>query len=609
MNSLLDSLVFSHPYPSIFAVFLVMGLINLGLIFASKYYQNSPSLIESTSGYLVVVVLVGFISDLSLHGLINLYVLNILALFLVLLGGLQLWKFLSHTSFAFKHLMGKSIIHKFEIILILAILGSLLLASLGPPTDADSLDYHLGVPAAWLSQGGYVPFESWYHARFSGLGERIIFFGLANGTDILSAVLQWSGLLISIIALFNMSSKRGLNDLILSSFLVISPPVIIFLVLNQKPYLFPVSILLLGVSLLFDKNNHYERRVYLSTFLIFSALLFKYTFFLSIFGIFLLMLYITYIKKLLIKFLVVATFLAVLVLMPHYVRNFIYFSDPFSPLFSYLVPNIEPSLIYFSDYLKQGYQPIFKNIIKIPITQGIFPLKLGLITTVMGIGGLGILAAYFSKKTSSRVVMLAFTLSFIIIIIFGRPISRLMFDVYLLGGMALVASNFDRFKLILSKILALQSLGILVLSLYAVFAIFPGSFSDIKRAEVMEAMADGYSVSLLFDKVLPQDAVLFTDVRSKVLIPRKTVLADSFDYIKSQDRIEEALRAEDKKYNITHIALKVPISSKYDSLLVCSQNDDLTSYEVKKATRNPLNKAMYQIKIFKINRNNLCFLK
>jgi len=609
MNSMLDNLVFSHPFPALIAFFLVIGLFYLGTLFAFKYFNGIPSLIESVSGYLAVVIFIGFLADLALHGIINLYILNLIAFILVLMGVLQLWRFFLKINVVFKNIKSISFINKFQIIIVLIILGSLLLASLGPPTDADSLDYHLGVPAGWLLQGYYLPFESWYHARFAGLGERIIFFGLANGTDVLSAVLQWSGLLVSIVALFNISSKRNMNDLILSSLLVISPPVIIFLVLNQKPYLFPVSIIMIGVALLFDNNNHYERKMYLSTFLIFSALLFKYTFFLSMISLSMLMLFLVSRNKLLIRFLIIGFLLAAIVLLPHFTRNFIYFSNPFSPLFSSLVPNSDVSLINFANYLKLGYQPTFENIVKIPFTEGIFPSRLGLITLVIGVGGLGILVAYFSKTLTSRALMATFTLSFIIIIILGRPISRLMFDVYLLGGMALIASDFYRFKIILSKILSIQSLGVLILSIYAMYNIFPGSFSDNKRAEVMSAMADGYSVSRLLDEILPKEAVLLTDIRSKVLIPRTVVLADNINYIQNQSAIEEMIIAEDEKYKITHIALKLPTSNKYNSLLNCAVVGGTKNYDVEKATRNPLNKAKYQITVFMIDRNNVCFLK
>ena len=141
------------------------------------------------------------------------------------------------------------------------------------------------------------------------------------------------------------------------------------------------------------------------------------------------------------------------------------------------------------------------------------------------------------------------------------------------------------------------------------YNIFPGSFSDNKRAEVMSAMADGYSVSRLLDEILPKEAVLLTDIRSKVLIPRTVVLADNINYIQNQSAIEEMIIAEDEKYKITHIALKLPTSNKYNSLLNCAVVDGTKNYDVEKATRNPLNKVKYQITVFMIDRNNVCFLK
>ena len=130
-----------------------------------------------------------------------------------------------------------------------------------------------------------------------------------------------------------------------------------------------------------------------------------------------------------------------------------------------------------------------------------------------------------------------------------------------------------------------------------------------KRAEVMTAKAAGYSISRTLDEILPKEAVLFTDIRSKVLIPRAVVLADNFNYIENQSAIEEMIIAEDEKYKITHIALRLPISSKYNSLLSCADINGTKKYIVEIATRNPLNKSKYQMIVFMIDRNKACFLK
>ena len=78
---------------------------------------------------------------------------------------------------------------------LLAITGvGLLLSALGPPTDADSLDYHLGVPLDILRHHGAYPRLDWFHTRLVGLGESLNMLGLAGGTDVLGAVLQFAGL-------------------------------------------------------------------------------------------------------------------------------------------------------------------------------------------------------------------------------------------------------------------------------------------------------------------------------------------------------------------------------------------------------------------------------
>ena len=84
---------------------------------------------------------------------------------------------------------------------------------------------------------------------------------------------------------------------------------------------------------------------------------------------------------------------------------------------------------------------------------------------------------------------------------------------------------------------------------------------------------------------------------------------DNINYIQNQSAIEEMIIAEDEKYKITHIALKLPTSNKYNSLLNCAVVGGTKNYDVEKATRNPLNKVKYQITVFMIDRNNVCFLK
>jgi hypothetical protein len=605
---MLDNLILNQPFPAIVAFFLTIGIFFLGNKLATIYFKRLPSIAEAFSGYAALVLIIGYLSDIALLGILSFRILSTFALLIGLLGLYQLIKWLPNIKHLKIYGNQLNLVNKIEISLISIILFSLLLSTFGPPTDADSLDYHLGVPANWLVFQSYLPMESWYHARFAGLGERIIFFGLLNGTDVISSVIQWSGLLISIVALFNASKKKSIDDLILSSYLVISPPVILFLVLNQKPYLFPASIILLGVSLLLDDSYRPERKMFLAVFLILSAVLFKYSFLISVFSIFFLVIYLAVKKAMLGKLIKFSLVFFVAFLMPYYIRNYIHFSDPVSPLLSTYISSSSESLINFTSYLKQGYHPNFENIIRMPFDQGIFPKRIELLSTVVGIGGIGILASFFSATIKSRILLVSFTLSFILVVIFGRPISRLMFEIYLLGGMALVVSNLNSFKMILVRLLSFQTIGILLLSLYSLYTIFPGSLSDSKRLEVMSKMADGYSISILLDEILPNNAVILTDLRSKVLLPRRVVFADNFIYSQRSNEVEEMILREDKKHKITHVVLKAPWPNKFDALVNCSVDRDLTYYDVDKATRNPLNKRKYQIVVLRLDKKDNCFL-
>ena len=79
----------------------------------------------------------------------------------------------------------------------LSVLG-LGLAALGPPTDASSLDYHLGLALEWLRHGGVIPGSpDWYPSRLAGIreGKSTCSGSRPRGTDGLGAGLQFGGMI------------------------------------------------------------------------------------------------------------------------------------------------------------------------------------------------------------------------------------------------------------------------------------------------------------------------------------------------------------------------------------------------------------------------------
>jgi len=611
MENLLDKFVYSQPLPAIIALLIIPGFYWVGERLALFYYGEHFRLVEKLSGFVFVVIVVGFLSDLFLHGVLDPIFLNIIATLFVFLGLLQLYKSVrlyKKMEVLFNNI---SSIQRYQFILALLILFFLLLSALAPPTDADSLDYHLGVPLVWLDHGGYQPLDSWYHARLAGLGERIILFGLINGSDVLSALLQWSGLLIAIVSVYEFSKSKSFGDLILSVFLVLSPPVIVFMVLNQKPYLFPAASIILGVALILSDRScvDYKKRLPVGLLFIMSAALYKYSFLLSIFGVGVLLVIHSYREHYFKRLLVSGVVLVIIIFSPYYLRNFIFFNDPFSPLLSKYIDGVDPALVAFMDYLRIGYYPSLDNILKIPFDQGIIPTSLGRISTVIGLGGVGILIAFFSKRKDIHLVMLAFFVMFSMVVLLGRPISRFMFDVYLVGSIGLIMTEFDRLKCILSRILSIQAVIVLLMLIFSLYALVPGIFSDDLRMQVMIKRADGYEAGKLLDKELPDNAVLLTDIRSKVLIPRKVIFADDYQYAQSRMDVDRLIIGHVRNSKISHVVIDYPVSDRYESLLECANRESMEVYNINKATRNPLNQAAKKMVVFELIREKKgCFL-
>src|SRR5262245_50220081 len=114
---------------------------------------------------------------------------------------------------------------------------ALFATALGPVSDIDSLDYHLGVPLAWLRHGSATSLPEWFHARLVGVGEGLSLLGLALGGDSLGAVFQASGLVVAVIAVT--AGRRRLEDRLLAMTLVTASPILLSLIATQKPMLLP----------------------------------------------------------------------------------------------------------------------------------------------------------------------------------------------------------------------------------------------------------------------------------------------------------------------------------------------------------------------------------
>jgi hypothetical protein len=142
----------------------------------------------------------------------------------------------------------------YKIILLVLLAGYLILALL-PITNADSLDYHVGVALYILNNGGMSVLPEWFHGRLAGSGEVLISLGFAIGAEQFGALLQYGGLLsiAGILVYLPRSMSKRLVDYDWSFFVsisVLSSPVLIFLVSSVKPQLLPIAMTTVALSLL-----------------------------------------------------------------------------------------------------------------------------------------------------------------------------------------------------------------------------------------------------------------------------------------------------------------------------------------------------------------------
>ena len=79
----------------------------------------------------------------------------------------------------------------------------------------------------------------WLHARLTGLGESLNVLGLAGGTDILGAALQFAALVAVMAAVTSLATTD--RDRLLLCVGIIGCPLVGFLIPSQKPQMLPIA--------------------------------------------------------------------------------------------------------------------------------------------------------------------------------------------------------------------------------------------------------------------------------------------------------------------------------------------------------------------------------
>jgi hypothetical protein len=606
----LDSYVLGPPLSVIVSILLILGCDGLGAYTMSifglkidfvKWHRWQAPII----GALVLSIL---LYPLALIGIATLSVFRAVALLLVGLSIVHLGSIIIRyrrlqicwSSFLFSNLGIRSIWLLLPVVLLLSLGGY----ALAPITNADSLDYHVGVALHILRTGSMPVTPEWFTSRLAGNGEVLNALGLAVGAEQFGSLLQFVGLL-GIVGLIYHSEAANANTntnlqnewKTLLTIVSLSSPVLIFLIGSAKPQLLPISMTTLAVAIiLYPSRRNLGHTDQLKGFslvclLVMVASQAKFSYLLGggIVGI--IALIVMFKKRLFFSAVVIGVISALIVLAPPVLWKHINFGGGYLESLLSPFPGEWPGSDKFEIMLR-NYRD---SAIHFPFSL-VFPSGIGTISTIIGIGAFSPLFLKPKKDFWLWTLIFGAVIVFILGAILGSTTSRSylepFFWILIVLSLQEVPVTYSKYGNWLKVPVIMFSGIMLSMSWFGIITALPGSFSHTARTHVMMRMADGYDVMRWVDKTLPKDAVLLNGHRSMGLSPRNAISLDWMNYTQL-DLLEPKKYLERIKIqNATHLLL---IGNNYMESALFRYFSSCLGTEVygpglgHRATRNPFN--------------------
>ena len=523
------------PLPACIAVLMCFGFKYLGNRLVRILRHSPPDPLESAAGFILVAGLVAaLVYFLAFFGFAYLWPLRILSWGFVILGLIDLlqvkmnyWitKFERFQNFFHR----QSYLCKMGVLLIFVTGVGLFLSSLGPPTDADSLDYHLGIPLDILRHHHVFFHSDWLHARLVGLGEFLNMLGLAGGTDIFGASLQFFGLMAVLMSF--LSLVKSDFDRILTAMIVLGCPLMLFLIPNQKPQMLPAAATTIALLMIVRRFKSIDP---VTIVLAFGSACFamscKYSFILSgsiVIGAGFVAAYQS--KRSGVAIFSVLAGLLLFFFLPC-LQKYLFYGDPFSPLLERFFVHGQVSVISFAHTLK-NYRD---SSVIFPLSL-ILPGSMASVTTIFGIGSFLVCAAPKVRGYSVIFIICALIVT-ILMFLLGQVTSRFFLEPYFWIAAAVLTTGVFKVKSIFFKLMFVQMVCVAAMASFGAVVLFPGALTASLRHKVMLKCAYQYEESKWLDTFLPKNAVVLTDLRSKSLVPREFVSSESIYFsLKTKD--------------------------------------------------------------------------
>jgi hypothetical protein len=461
--------------------------------------------------------------------------------------------------------------------------------SLAPPTDADSLDYHLGIPVEMLRTGSL-----WFdihniHFRLAGFGEMINLLGVANGCVQLGAFLQMLAL-FWLLSVYVQTVPPALKKHVYS--LVLGIPILLFLIPGQKHQLTGIAATSLCFYILcFHTGQLTKRVVVLWVCTLLLAVGIKYSFILSATALLLYALLQTNNKS---RIIITTALLGSVFLAPVFIYKYLHFGDALSPLFERFSSVPDPAVIGLGRFLRNFRDPGFG----FPI--GLFlPAGMGTISVILGWCAVLLLLAFSLYKKYWRECITVF-LFVALTIALGQRTARFFMEPYLWMLLPLLLHwGYKKAGKVVFTIADIQFVLLFPFILFSFYLLAPGIVSNKLREKVLVRTSFGYTESKWMDEVLPADARIATHLRSRAYLPRPYFPREYMYYALKDSRRVKMMDSMMQAYGITYLVLQTDKASdrlkdRYNAALFAGPK----KFTI--ATRNPFNSGTYELVIYKL---------
>lgn len=575
----LEDFLLPCPLPAVVSILLVLGTWFLGRRLARKLRGAAVEPVDVAAGTLLAAGAIGaLVHALALSGLASVWILRPLA---VLLGvaGLVALKDLRFPSPAAD---APGTFDRVALSLAGLIVAALAVAALGPATDADSLDYHLGVPLDWLRHGGALARPDWFHARIVGIGEGLNLLGLAAGSDGVGALFQVAGLVAAMVAAASCGSTSRSRTL--GALLVAAAPVVVSLATAQKPQLLPAAATTIAVVLGLRRRDSMDPPTFLLAAGAAMVAAGCRTNFLLTAPLALLPALLAARKAGFLPRAAVATVaLAAAFVAPVWIRNALFYGDPLSPFLERWKSAPDPALVAFAGDLRDYAGPFsLKTLASIVVTT-----DAGLLTAVLGLGPLAGLLSLRSPGISRTLLGLS-AAAIGLQLAFTQLSGRFFLEPCLWLAAAAAASTWEAPKRWVLGAVSLQAVATAGMAVVAAATLFPGAWTGSLRDRVMTKSADGYVEAKWMDAVLPADAVVLSWVRSCALLPRPFVVWHRMWGGLSVEQVDERIRRTIEEGGVTavvrlHPSADIRIFNRFDAFGEATPH----AARFQRASRNP----------------------